>query len=218
VSLHLHHDRAGLAAQAPLTLPSFSESSLPSSLPWPDSESENFCTHTGAGARVSVRACLPLAMYVSECPRALCGCSDTHTQTRPPDRPPVGFKLGCVGVETCAARGGTGGTFSAPTNMLRTAGCACEREQRSASDGTPVTGACLDTVPGGTVVCAHCPHRSVNKRQMSAETRAHRVVDERKGSLFHVPLPLLRRAGAWLLWSCNSESNNAKACTDGQRV
>jgi hypothetical protein len=135
VSLHLHHDRAGLAAQAPLTLTSFSESSLPSSLPWPDSESENFCTHTGAGARVSVRACLPLAMYVSECPRALCGCSDTHTQTRPPDRPPVGFKLGCVGVETCAARGGMGGTFSAPTNILRTAGCACEREQRSASDG-----------------------------------------------------------------------------------
>ena len=206
MSLHLHHDRAGLAAQAPLTLPSFSESSLPPSLPWPDSESENFCTHTGASARVSVRACLPLAMYVSECPRALCGCSDTHTQTRPPDRPPVGFKHGCVGVETCAARGGTGGAFAASLNMLRTAGCACEREQRSASDGTPVTGACLDTVHSAT---AQCPHRSVNKRQMSAETTAHRAAVERKRWLYHGLLR--RRAGAWLLWSCNSESNNAKA-------
>jgi hypothetical protein len=75
---------------------------------------------------VSVRACLPLAMYVSECQRALCGCSDTHTQTRPPDRPPVGFECGCVGVETCAAPGGTGGAFAASLNMLRAAGGACE--------------------------------------------------------------------------------------------
>jgi hypothetical protein len=145
--------------------------------------------------------------------RVLAGPARTPTHRHAPlTVPPSGLSNGCVGVdsETCAGRGGTGGTFSAPLNILRAADVACEREQRSASDGTPVTGACLDTVPRGTVVCAHCPHRSVNKRQMSAETRAHRVVDEREGSLFHVPLPL-RRAGAWLLWSCNSESNNAKA-------
>ena len=42
--------------------------------------------------------------------------------------------------------GGMGGTFSAPTNILRTAGCACEREQRSASDGL---GRALTQCPAG---------------------------------------------------------------------
>ena len=61
-------------------------------------------------------------------------------------------------------------------------------------------------MPCGTVVCAH---RSVNKRQMSTETRAHRVVDERRLWLYHVPRQ--RRVGAWSLWSCNSESNKRKS-------
>ena len=92
----------------------------------------------------------------------------------------VGFERGCVGVETCAGTGGTGGTFGAPPNILRAAIGACERAQRSASVGTPVTGACLDAVHSRTVARAHSPHRSVNKRQMSAE--AGRTEPKPKGS------------------------------------
>ena len=86
-----------------------------------------------------------------------------------------------MGVETCAGPGGTGAASAAPTNILRAALGACERAQRSASDGTPVTGARLDAVHSVTVARAHSPHRSANKRQMSAE--AGRTEPRPKGSV-----------------------------------
>ena len=95
-----------------------------------------------------------------------------------PSPSPVGFECGCVGVETCAAPGG-----ALPPNILRAAVGACERAQRSASDGMPVTGACLDTVHSAT---AQCPHRSVNKRQMGAEAGRTKSGRRTKGSVLCV--------------------------------
>ncbi len=111
-----------------------------------------------------------------------------------PSPSPVGFECGCVGVETCAAPGG-----ALPPNILRAAGRgACERAQRSASDGTPVTaqGAPRHSAQRDSRVArAHSPHRSVNKRQMGAEAGRTKSGRRTKGSVLCV-VRIGRLAGA----------------------
>ena len=115
----------------------------------------NWCDRSEAGPLFVFHATLPGLLFApgklwcrivitllltSACLRVLLA----HPLTdMPPDRPPSGLSVGagCVGVETCA---GTGG--ASPNNMLRAAEDACEREQRSASDGL---GRALTQCPAG---------------------------------------------------------------------
>jgi hypothetical protein len=128
-----------------------------------------------------------------------------------PSPSPVGFECGCVGVETCAAPGG-----ALPPNILRAAGRgACERAQRSASDGTPVTaqGAPRHSAQRDSRACA----LSAPIGKQAADGRrggAHKVgaAYKRKRSLCCGNQSCRSpRAGACSLCSCNSESNNAEA-------